>query len=427
MKSDLKPCYAGYVQFDVKPGNTRENLNSVRKGLEELNPQRPGLVVLPELWATGFVYKNLEELAEETPQLLAALADISKQYGVYLAGSLPELVESEPEKIIHNTLYIVDRCGVVGSYRKQQLFSPMAEDRHFNAGDNPQPFMTDLGLVGGLVCYDLRFPELAGDQAGQGAAILLVSAQWPKVRKEHWRTLLQARAIENQMFVVACNRSGTTDDIEFAGHSMIIAPDGTILNEAGEKIEIGTASLDPMQVESARARFNTVGAKPYRYDDADKIVRLEALREKAKNYKAVGRKVVFTNGCFDILHEGHVTYLETARKEGDCLIVGLNSDASVKRLGKGDDRPINNELSRARVLAGLGCVDHVVLFEEDTPINLITAIMPDVLVKGGDWTIDKIVGAPEVQAAGGVVKSIPVVENYSTTALIEKIKENNQK
>lgn len=297
----------------------------------------------------------------------------------------------------------------------------MAEDHHFSAGKNPQPIMTDLGLVGGLVCYDLRFPELAGDQAEKGAAILLVTAQWPKVRKEQWRILLQARAIENQMFVVACNRSGTTDGIEFAGHSMIIAPDGVILQEAGEKMEAGSASLDPRQVESARTRFNTVGTSPYRYDDADKIASLDALREKTKNYKAVGRKVVFTNGCFDILHEGHVTYLEAARKEGDCLIVGLNSDASVKRLGKGDDRPINNELSRARVLAALGCVDHVVLFEEDTPINLITTLMPDVLVKGGDWAIDKIVGAPEVQAAGGTVKSIPVVENYSTTALIEKI------
>ena len=149
---------------------------------------------------------------------------------------------------------------------------------------------------------------------------------------------------------------------------------------------------------------------------------LAALCAHVERYKATGRRIVFTNGCFDILHEGHVTYLEAARKEGDCLIVGLNSDASVKRLGKGDDRPINNERSRARVLAALGCVDHIVLFEEDTPINLITAIMPDVLVKGGDWTIDKIVGAPEVEAAGGIVKSIPVVENFSTTTTIEKIK-----
>ena len=147
----------------------------------------------------------------------------------------------------------------------------------------------------------------------------------------------------------------------------------------------------------------------------------QQLQMAVEEAKAHGEKIVMTNGCFDILHEGHVTYLEAARKEGDCLIVGLNSDASVKRLGKGDDRPINNELSRARVLAALGCVDHVVLFEEDTPLNLITAIMPHVLVKGGDWTIDKIVGAPEVQAGGGIVKSIPVVENYSTTALIEKI------
>jgi len=175
MKLDLKPCYAGYVQFDVKLGNSQENLNSVRKGLEQLNPQGPGVVVLPELWASGFAYEKIEELAGETPQVLAALADISKQYGVYIAGSMPELVASDSGKAIHNTLYIVDRSGVVGNYRKQQLFSPMAEDRHFSAGNNPQAIMTDLGLVAGLVCYDLRFPELAGAQAGQATAILLVS------------------------------------------------------------------------------------------------------------------------------------------------------------------------------------------------------------------------------------------------------------
>jgi len=139
-------------------------------------------------------------------------------------------------------------------------------------------------------------------------------------------------------------------------------------------------------------------------------------------YRAVGRKVVFTNGCFDILHQGHVTYLEQARKEGDCLVVGVNSDASVRALGKGDDRPVNREQSRARILAALGCVDHVVIFSEETPQTLITTLMPEVLVKGGDWPVEKIVGAPEVLAAGGRVLSIPLVENYSTTSLLKKIR-----
>lgn len=131
--------------------------------------------------------------------------------------------------------------------------------------------------------------------------------------------------------------------------------------------------------------------------------------------------MVFTNGCFDILHTGHVTYLEAARSLGDCLIVGLNSDSSIKAI-KGPERPINGEEDRARLLAALGCVDHVVLFEEETPLKVITALLPDLLIKGGDWAIDQIVGGKEVTAAGGVVANIPLVADFSTTALIERIR-----
>ncbi|MEW6594546.1 MAG: D-glycero-beta-D-manno-heptose 1-phosphate adenylyltransferase [Thermodesulfobacteriota bacterium] len=155
------------------------------------------------------------------------------------------------------------------------------------------------------------------------------------------------------------------------------------------------------------------------------MVELPALAEAVARAKGVGRQVVFTNGCFDILHQGHVTYLEAARAEGDLLIVGVNSDRSVRALGKGDDRPVNREESRARVLAALGCVDFVVIFGEETPHRLITTLMPDVLVKGGDWPVDKIVGAPEVLAAGGRVLSIPLVENFSTTSLLGRIRTNS--
>jgi rfaE bifunctional protein nucleotidyltransferase chain/domain len=134
------------------------------------------------------------------------------------------------------------------------------------------------------------------------------------------------------------------------------------------------------------------------------------------------RPLVFTNGCFDVLHRGHVTYLAQARALGAALVVGVNSDISVKRLGKGDDRPVNSEQDRMAVLAALEAVDCVVLFDEDTPLNLILACRPDVLVKGGDWTPDKIVGATEVQGWGGAVHSIPFVHERSTTALLKKIR-----
>lgn len=140
---------------------------------------------------------------------------------------------------------------------------------------------------------------------------------------------------------------------------------------------------------------------------------------KAEQLK--GKKIVFTNGCFDILHRGHVTYLNQARDLGDLLIVGINSDESVKRL-KGPERPVNMLEDRAYVLSALKSVDYVIPFEEDTPLNLINLIMPDILVKGGDYTIDRIIGAQEVLANGGKVEIIPFVPGKSTSAIIDTIK-----
>lgn len=132
------------------------------------------------------------------------------------------------------------------------------------------------------------------------------------------------------------------------------------------------------------------------------------------------KRIVFTNGCFDILHRGHVTYLSEARKLGDLLVMGVNSDQSVKRL-KGPERPINNEADRKYVLSQLRSVDFVEIFTEDTPLNLILKIRPKVLVKGGDWKIDQIVGGKEVLSWGGEVLSLNFVDGYSTTSIISKI------
>jgi rfaE bifunctional protein nucleotidyltransferase chain/domain len=134
-----------------------------------------------------------------------------------------------------------------------------------------------------------------------------------------------------------------------------------------------------------------------------------------------GMTIVFTNGVFDLLHPGHVRYLQDARKLGDALIVGVNSDRSVKALGKGDDRPITSELERAEVLAALAAVDATVVFDEDTPHEIVSALQPDVLVKGADWAEGTIIGADIVEARGGKVVRIPLAEGYSTTGLIEKI------
>lgn len=154
-----------------------------------------------------------------------------------------------------------------------------------------------------------------------------------------------------------------------------------------------------------------------------KIFTLEALQKQLAVWRVSNKRVAFTNGCFDILHEGHIFSLNQAASEADILVIGVNSDQSVKRL-KGPERPINNQQSRSILLSNLAVVDAVVVFEEDTPLALIEAIMPDVIVKGGDYTVDQIVGAKEVLANGGRVVINPIVDGFSTTGIIKLIKQS---
>lgn len=152
----------------------------------------------------------------------------------------------------------------------------------------------------------------------------------------------------------------------------------------------------------------------------EKIATLEEIVRRVSQWRVKGKTIAFTNGVFDIIHAGHILSLSSAAAEGDILIVGLNSDASVKRL-KGESRPVNDENSRATVLATLLMVDAVVMFEEDTPLNLIKSIMPDVLVKGGDYKVEDIAGSKEVIEAGGRVAINPILEGFSTTGIIRKL------
>jgi rfaE bifunctional protein nucleotidyltransferase chain/domain len=152
-----------------------------------------------------------------------------------------------------------------------------------------------------------------------------------------------------------------------------------------------------------------------------KIYTLPQILAQIASWRVTNKTIAFTNGCFDIFHEGHIFSLSEAAKEADFLIVGVNSDKSTKRL-KGPERPVNHEHSRALLLANLAIVDAVVIFEEDTPLELITAILPDVIVKGGDYTVEQIVGSKEVIANGGRVVINPIVEGFSTTGIIQQIK-----
>ncbi len=154
---------------------------------------------------------------------------------------------------------------------------------------------------------------------------------------------------------------------------------------------------------------------------AHKIFALPELVTQVQKWRAEGRTVVFTNGCFDLLHAGHIAYLSEAANLGDVLIVGLNSDQSVQRI-KGPERPVNDENTRSTVLAGMFFIDAIVFFSDDTPLELIKALMPDVLVKGGDYEIEQIVGAREVLGNGGRVKVLSFLPGYSSTSIIEKIR-----
>lgn len=414
----------GFLQFAVKQGDINANLDRVRRGLSDLNPPAGSLIALPEMWATGFVYESLETLSAEIPSLLEELEKLARSYNIILAGSLP------CRQVVDEIVRLTNRLYFSGSEQhpapgidKQHLFSFWKEDLWFNAGSQPKPVPLAVdATIGGLVCYDLRFPEAAQFQCRQGANILLMSAQWPMARIEQWRVLLQARAIENQCFIIAANACGHWDHLQFGGHSMLVAPDGEILAEAGDVEEFQVMEYNLEVQKELRERFNTVAGSLWSRDDADKVFGLEDLQQVVDARRKVGQKIVFTNGCFDILHAGHVDYLQKARQQGDFLVLGLNDDNSISSI-KGPERPVNEELQRARVLAALGCVDAIVLFGEDTPLHLITTLQPDVLVKGADWRENEIVGAAEVKAGGGRVERIAFTSQTSTTALIKRIRE----
>ncbi len=228
------------VQFTIALGEIEPNLAHVRSELARLAEAGTRLVVLPEMWATGFAYKQLNELAQRTAGIVGELALLSRQYGMVIVGSLPEPHDGK----VYNTAYVLDNGELKGTYRKIHLFSLMQEDRSFDGGDSWLLVETSVGKLGVFICYDLRFPELARRLAVEGAEVLVVPGEWPKPREEHWRTLLRARAIENQLFVVSANCCGIVGKLDFFGMSMIIGPKGEVLAEGGYEPTAVSATID---------------------------------------------------------------------------------------------------------------------------------------------------------------------------------------
>lgn len=242
---------AAAVQFTVKPGNVDANLVHVRDALGRASARGAHLVVLPEMWSSGFSGKNLANLAMGTAGIVEELLEISRTLGLVIVGSMPE---PHGDKVF-NTIHLIDNGRLAGVYRKIHLFSLLGEDRVFSAGDGVLLAETSVGKIGVIICYDLRFPELSRRLAIEGAQILCVPAQWPNPRSEHWRTLLLARAIENQLFVVAANACGMVGKLDVFGMSLIIGPRGEVLAEAGaEETEI-SAPLDMREMADWRAQI----------------------------------------------------------------------------------------------------------------------------------------------------------------------------
>lgn len=245
------------VQMDVHAGEPDDNFDCLERLLAEAVAAgpKPDVIVVPEMWNTGYALDRIQELADPAGERTKAfVADFCRRHGVnVIAGSIAEKREHGG---VTNTAYGFDREGrEIVDYAKIHLFKLMDEHLHLEAGDRLGRFSLEGVPAGVMICYDIRFPELARRLALAGAKVLFVPAEWPHPRLHHWRTLLQARAIENQMYVVACNRVGVSGETHFFGHSMIVDPWGEIVAEAGEEETIVRAEIDLALTDEVRGRI----------------------------------------------------------------------------------------------------------------------------------------------------------------------------
>ncbi|XEC92683.1 carbon-nitrogen family hydrolase [Paenibacillus tarimensis] len=244
------------LQMPIEAGRPDVNTGKLQSMLEEAvnTPDKPDVIVFPEMWNTGYALEEIRSIADpEGRQTKKLLSEFSRKHGVHLvAGSI---AEKRNDNIL-NTIYAFNRGGDVhADYSKIHLFRLMKEEKYLTAGEKPGLLSIDGTEAGMMICYDIRFPELSRRLALEGAKLLFVPAEWPKPRLHHWRTLLIARAIENQMYVIACNRVGTSGDTTFFGHSMIIDPWGETVAEAGEEETVLRAVIDLSLVDTVRTRI----------------------------------------------------------------------------------------------------------------------------------------------------------------------------
>ncbi|MCB9869826.1 MAG: carbon-nitrogen family hydrolase [Planctomycetes bacterium] len=232
--SETKTYLAACVQFDIERGRVADNLAAAEAGVRDAAGQGAQLVVLPELWTTSFVQEASVGLIRESREAERAMTRLSEELGIMVVGGGLE----EERGAFFNRALLVDRGRVIGTYRKIHMFTPNAEDKLMTAGTRPLIADTRLGRIAVAICYDIRFPELTRYYFHFGVQVLAVPAQWPEARVEHWRTMVRARALENQMFVLGCNRTGAEeslrneDTLVFPGESRIADPMGDVIGAA---------------------------------------------------------------------------------------------------------------------------------------------------------------------------------------------------
>ncbi|MGN7610570.1 bifunctional D-glycero-beta-D-manno-heptose-7-phosphate kinase/D-glycero-beta-D-manno-heptose 1-phosphate adenylyltransferase HldE [Magnetococcales bacterium HHB-1] len=356
---------------------------------------------LPEEVESDLIHRTQRQFMADSPPDAVILSDYGK--GVLTSRVCQEIIK---QARAHRIPVLVDPKGVAyHKYRRATILSPnrreLAEATHVSAEDLDQ-----LLRAGETLRENLAVEYLAVTLSELGIALL-----------DHHHKPRRIPSVAQEVFDVS-GAGDTVIGVLAAGLASGLTPmDALKLANMAAGIVVGKVGTTPINQRDLLEKL----AKGDRKESRGKVYPLSVLQQKVQNWKKKGLTIVFTNGCFDILHRGHVSYLERARALGDRLIVGLNRDQSVRRL-KGETRPLVPEEDRARLLAALSSIDAVTLFSEDTPLNLIVALKPDVLAKGADYQEKDIVGAKEVKQYGGRVARIAFTEGRSTTTLVEKIR-----
>ena len=352
MYCNKKITHAAVIQFSVIEGDISKNIATVERLLEDLAPPPDTLCVLPELWATGFAYSDFDTLQNDLDLLDEITLNLAQRFNVILAGSLPERINGKTGRYF-NTLKIIDSNGYCQPFRKMNLFP--GEEISFNKSLRlPAVITTTKGCLGAFVCYDLRFPEICRSLTQQGADILICSSQWPTARIQHWRSLIIARAIENQIYIVGCNSIGQNNGIDLGGHSMVVSPIGKILLELEERSGACLAPIQWTEMEKCRENFRSFATTTCS-SSLEKILLPKACAESVARRSLVGQKIAIIrlqSGFFSI---ENIEMIEVKRQECDFMEIAFNCEVNAGE--KKEEISTDSDLRR---YAALSAVDAVV-------------------------------------------------------------------